>query len=97
MSEKIMNVLHVIPFFIIIALEVWSFMRKKSTKNQAGVNMSATFLLLSAVGIASGFGLHHSHSAGEIIGSCYVCFGYAAVLTVVAYRIMQDSKVAKKA
>ena len=95
MSEKIMSILHMAPFFVIVALTGWSFLYQKVTKNKAQFDLSPTILLLSSVGIASGFGLHHNHS-GEVAAACYFCFGYAGILAVVAYNLMQKAKVTAK-
>ena len=96
MSEKIMSILHMAPFFVTIALTSWSFLYQKITKSRVSLDLSPTILLLSSVGIASGFGLHHNHS-GEVVAACYFCFGYAGILAFVAYNLMQKAKITAKA
>jgi len=51
--------------------------------------------LLSSVGIASGFGMHH-HSGEEVSNACYLCLGYALILAVVGLKLAKESKVAKQ-
>jgi hypothetical protein len=50
-------------------------------------------LVLSSIGVASGFGIHHY--AAEVAGACYFCFGYAAVLIAVACNIIKTTRLAK--
>ena len=90
-----MSVLHMVPFLIIIALAVWNVAYQRVTKNKLSFDVSPVILLLSSIGIASGFGVHN-HSGEEVAGACYFCFGYAAVLAIVAYGIMQRAKIIQK-
>jgi hypothetical protein len=93
MSEKLMSILHMIPLLLIVALVSFSMVYQKITKNKLDLNLSAIALVLSSIGVASGFGIHHY--AAEVAGACYFCFGYAAVLIAVACNIIKTTRLAK--
>ena len=95
MFEKVMAILHVAPFFMILALTIGSFIYEKTTKDRVRFNLSSTILLLTSIGIASGFGAHHNH-AGEGAGSCYLCLGYASILALQAYNMMKATTKTQK-
>ena len=95
MSEKLIAILHVTPFFVILALMACNFLYQKITKNGIAFDLSPTILLLTSIGIAFGFGTHQHDHGG--FTSCYVCLGYASILALLAYKIMRATKrVAKK-
>ena len=93
MIEKIINFLHVAPLVIIVSLIISGTIYKKLTKKS--VDFSPTILLLSSIGIASGFGIHHHHGE-EVSSICYLCFGYASILAGLGLKLAKLSKVAKR-
>ena len=82
MIEKLINSLHVAPLIIILAIAIGRKLYEKIAGRR--IDVLPAILLLTSVGIASGFGIH-SHVAGSSI--CYMCFGYAATLAIVALRL----------
>lgn len=59
------------------------------------VDLSPAILLLSSIGIASGFGIHH-HAGEEVSSICYLCFGYALILAVIGLKLANVNKSAKQ-
>ncbi len=95
MFEKLIAILHTVPFFIILALTTGSFLYQKVTNNNIKFDLSPTILLLTSIGIAFGFETHQHHPE-EGIDSCYLCLGYALILVSVAYNIMKTTRRAVK-
>jgi hypothetical protein len=93
MIEGLISFLHVAPLVVIFALMVGSKVYKKTTGKST--DFSPTILLLSSIGIASGFGIHH-HAGEEASGICYLCFGYATILAVVGLKLARANKVVRQ-
>lgn len=96
MSEKLITILHVAPFFVILTLVAGSFLYQKITKNSITFDLSPTILLLTSIGIAFGFSTHQPHHHHGGFTSCYVCLGYASILALLAYNKMRATKKAVK-
>ena len=93
MIEKLISFLHVAPLVIIFAIIVGSKVYQKATGKKT--DFSPTILLLSSIGIASGFGIHH-HAGEEASSICYLCFGYASILAVMGLKLARANKVVRQ-
>ena len=93
MIEGLISFLHVAPLVMIFSLMVGSKVYKKTTCKS--VDFSPTVLLLSSIGIASGFGIHH-HAGEEVSSICYLCFGYATILAIVGLKLAKTNKVIRQ-
>jgi hypothetical protein len=78
---------------IILATIIGSKVYQKATGKS--VDFSPTILLLSSIGIASGFGIHH-HAGEEASGICYLCFGYASILAIMGLKLARANKVRRQ-
>ena len=94
MIEKLINFLHVAPLIIIFGLIIGGKINKKITGKN--FDFSPTILLLSSIGIASGFGIHHHHGE-ETSSICYLCFGYAAILAGLGLKLAKSNRSDKAA
>jgi hypothetical protein len=93
MIEGLISFLHVAPLVVIFSLMVGSKIYKKTAGKS--IDFSPTVLLLSSIGIASGFGIHH-HAGEEASSICYLCFGYAAILAVMGLKLAKTNKVVRQ-
>ena len=93
MIEKLISFLHVAPLVIIFAIIVGSKVYQKATSKK--IDFSPTILLLSSIGIASGFGIHH-HAGEETSSICYLCFGYAAILAIIGLKLARANKILRQ-
>ena len=88
MTVTLMNILHIAPLMIILGLTIISKVLVK-------IDTLPSVLILSSIGIASGFGVHHD-AVREIPGMCYLCFGYAAVLAFAGFKLSKTKLVIQK-
>lgn len=93
MIEELISFLHVAPLVIILSLVSGAMIYEKVTSKK--VDLSPAILLLSSIGIASGFGIHH-HAGEEVSSICYLCFGYALILAVIGLKLANVNKSAKQ-
>ena len=92
MIEKLINFLHVAPLILICGLMISNTILKLITKKN--MDLSSTILLLSSIGIASGFGSHHNRG-DEFSLMCYLCFGYAIVLALIGLKWTKVKKISE--
>jgi len=90
MIEKLTNILHVGPLIVISLIMIGNKIFQTITNKT--IDFSPTILLLSSIGIASGFSIHQAH---EFSTMCYLCFGYASVLAIVALKLARSKKTSK--
>ena len=88
MIEKLTNILHVGPLIAISLIMIGNRVFKIATDKT--VDFSPTILLLSSIGIASGFSIHHAH---EFSTMCYLCLGYASVLAIIALKLARSKRI----
>ncbi len=88
MFETIINFLHVAPLFAIIGLAVAPKLSAFFAKKLESTKLNITMLVLASIGILAGAFEHH-HG----IQLLDPCFGYAATLIFVAYKISQNKAV----
>jgi len=90
MIYNIISFLHIAPLLAIISLAILGKVYSNTKKNSS--NYLAKILILSSVGIASGFGVHPHHLSEADHGTCYVCLGYAIVLAAAGIRLSYSHK-----
>ncbi|KIE05119.1 hypothetical protein NF27_EY02150 [Candidatus Jidaibacter acanthamoeba] len=88
MFETIINFLHVAPLAAILALAVAPKLASLLGKNLENAKINTAMLVLSSIGILAGAFEHH-HG----IQLLDPCFGYAATLAFVAFKISQKKAV----
>lgn len=88
MYSNILQILHVLPFFIILFLYLSSFLQlffsKYKVKNSSPVKHIVS-LFLASIGVSCGFVSHHTEF---IFSSCYLCIGYGLVIGFVAFQML---------
>lgn len=89
MIEKITSFLHVAPLFVILTIVIGSRVYQRFANRKT--DFLSTILMLSAIGVASGFGAHHHNHLNEGFSvSCYLCIGYALILAATGLKISRD-------
>lgn len=88
MLETIVNFLHVAPLVAILALVIAPRFAALFGKNLENAKLNIAMLALSSIGILSGAFEHH-HG----IQLLDPCFGYAATLIYVAFKISQNKAI----
>jgi hypothetical protein len=93
MIEKLISFLHVAPLVMIFATIIGSKVYQKFAGKRT--DFSPTILLLSSIGIASGFGVHH-HAGEQTSSICYLCFGYASILAIMGLKFARVNKIVRQ-
>ena len=89
MIEKIISFLHITPLVIILLLTISNKVLKLVSNKF--FDLSPFILLLSSIGVASGFKLHHYGISNTFI-MCYTCFAYSLILVMIGFKLMGERR-----